>query len=249
MNQTEPLVSQLVKRLILISIVLFTTLLISISAGIACGCGPTMPTPQAYEASSDVFIGRVVEIQLPSSKTIDGSPGAGTDMVLFELEESLKGVQGPQVLLNYGTGACEYPFMVGERYLVYAGWEDGKFRTSKCNRTRELSRATPDLKYIRGLANQEAQATVYGLVLRLGFDEKGKAGLYTPWEELTVVLEGADSRLEAKSEKSGDFEMTVPPGDYQVWVERAGQRVSEKIEAIKLKLGDCTREVLPVEFK
>lgn len=242
-------------KLTFVSVVLSITLLTLQGIGVACSCS-RLPTPKAYEATSDVFIAQVIEILRPPSKMITNSDGSvsvsgglGPDTVRLAVEESLKGVQGPQVSLDLGGDTCSYPFSVGEKYLVYASWENGKLSTDKCRRTRPLSSATADLTYIKGAAANEAQATLYGDVFRLIVDAEGKPALQTPFEELTVILAGGDTRVEAKAEKWGEYEVTVPPGDYEVWVERGGKRVTKKSEAITLKVGECRQKILPVEFR
>lgn len=244
------------KRLTFVSTILFITLLTPHGNGIACSCLGRLPTPEAYKTASDVFIAHVVEILRPPSKIITNSDGSvsvssgqGPGTVRLAVEESLKGVQGPQVSLDVGNDTCSYPFTVGEKYLVYAGWENGKLSTDKCKRTRPLSSATADLTYIKGAASNEAQATLYGDVFRLIVDAEGKPALQTPFEELKVVLAGGDTRVEAKAEKWGEYEVTVPPGDYEVWVERRGRRVSKQSEAITLKVGECRQKILSVEFR
>jgi hypothetical protein len=83
-----------------------------------------------------------------SGKTIP----ATVQKVTFRVEESFEGINTSTVDV-YGSGTtCDYHFTVGSRYLVY-GWtgEDQRLRTA--NRTRPLSDADADLKFLRSLTN------------------------------------------------------------------------------------------------
>lgn len=43
---------------------------------------------------------------------------------------------------------CDYPFEVGERYLVYAYGAENELGTSACTRTRKLKKAKEDFKVL-----------------------------------------------------------------------------------------------------
>ena len=230
-------------------------LLLAAGEGVACSCGNGTSTPGSFKSATDVFAARVVEVSPPKSEIThyaDGSVGVsfgtGPGVVTLAVEKSYKGVQGSEVLFDYHFGGCEYPFEMGERYLVYAYLSDGKLRTDKCKRTRKLAKAAADLKYIEGLENNEPQATVYGYVFRRVIDDKGEPGLQTPFEELTVVAEGESGQVITEADWGGEYEITLPPGKYKVWVERKGTMVSKPDEIIVLKDGDCERLSLPASF-
>jgi hypothetical protein len=236
---------------------ILAAIFLSLSApagGDACSCAGGLPTPAAFKSTPEVFIGKVIEISQPRSEIIrgsDGSTGIGPALpsrVRLSVEESLKGLQGGEVDFELGGDNCAYQFEAGERYLVYADWRDNKLRAGKCNRTRPISRAAEDLKYIKGLANNESQATLYGDVFREALDQYGKLAWQTPFEELTVIAESEEARLEVTSEKSGEFEITLRPGKYKVWVERKGRMVTKSVEEIELKEGDCERKMLGTKF-
>ena len=83
-----------------------------------------------------------------SGKTIP----ATVQKVTFRVEEPFEGINTPTVQV-YGSGTtCDFYFTPGSRYLVY-GWigEDQQLRTA--NRTRPLSEADGDLKFLRSLPN------------------------------------------------------------------------------------------------
>ncbi len=56
---------------------------------------------------------------------------------------------------------CEYPFKVGERYLVYAYGDENELGTSTCTRTRKLKKAKEDLKALGEGRNPENGSVAY----------------------------------------------------------------------------------------
>ena len=235
----------------LLAILLFT---LSARNGAACSCAGRAPTPAAFKSSSDVFIGKVLQIVQPESRIVHHPDGwtssvtSGPQIVRLIVEESMKGDQGGEVQFEMGNDTCAFPFEAGKQYLVYARLENGKLITHKCQRTRLLTKAVSDLKYIRGLANNEPQATLYGDVFREILDSKGELALQTPFEELTVIAESDAGTFEVTAESWGEFEMTLRPGKYRVRVERDGKTVSPSVEEVDLKNGDCEQKTLQVKF-
>ena len=47
-----------------------------------------------------------------------------------------------------GSTDCEYPFKIGETYLVYANGKENELRTSLCSRTSPLTLAEEDLRIL-----------------------------------------------------------------------------------------------------
>ncbi len=216
-------------------------LLLTPDANLAC-CGGTQGSPDAYVSASDVFICEVVEVFQPppemthnsdGSVSVSGSTKPG--FVRLSVEKSYKGDQGTEVQLPLDRTSGGYWFEVGEEYLIYADREDGKLRTGKCMRTRSLSKASSDIKYLEAIQRDEPQATIYGYVLKEFFDQDGKMGLQTPFEEFMVIAKSEDLHVEVLAEKSGEYEIALPPGKYEVWVERVGVIVSRSTEAVTLK--------------
>jgi hypothetical protein len=230
------------KRVKQVSILIaILSLLMTPDATLAC-CGGTLSSPDAYVSASDVFICKVVEIFQPPPEMTHNSDGSVSvsestkpGFVRLSVEKSYKGNQGTEVQLPLNRTSGGYWFEVGEEYLVYADREDGKLSTGKCRRTRPLSRATSDIKYLEALQQGEPQATIYGYVLREVFDQEGKMGLQTPFEEFMVIAKSEDLRVEVLAEKSGEYEIALPPGKYEVWVERVGVIVSRSTEVVTLK--------------
>jgi hypothetical protein len=229
--------------------------LLTTDAGFACGCAGGGGSTEAYGAASDVFISRIVEVFRPPLEmrhNSDGSTSVSSStkpgFVRLSVEKSYKGDQGSEVLLPLDGTSCGHYFEVGEEYLIYADRRDEKLSTDKCKRTRLLSKATSDIKYLEGLQRGESQAAIYGYVLKEFIDQEGKPGLQTPFEELMVIAKSGDLRVEVLADKSGEYELILPPGKYEVWVERTGVRVSKSIEVITLKDRDSNRQYLAVQL-
>jgi hypothetical protein len=125
-----------------------------------------------------------------------------------------------------GGGTCSEPFDVGQIWLIYAFESEGAFTTTKCTRSRLRDEATQDLAYLEGVEQGRAQGVVYGEMLhrRLGAD--GQPGLFVSAESLQVVAVGGGRRFAGQAER-GNYQIALPPGDFEVWAERSGQRVSE----------------------
>jgi hypothetical protein len=244
------------KKLILIVTVFIGLGLTFPGSNAACGCAGITPSAKSYKVASDVFIAFAVRVRHPPSVSVKNangsitvSSGVGPNVVTLAVEKSFKGAQDAEVEFEVGVGGCDYYFEVGERYLVYAHRENGKFHAHKCLRTGPVSKAKSDLAYMEGMSAHKPQATLYGYVLKEIVDADGRFGLQVPFEKTTVVLEGGGVRLEACAETSGEYEIIAPPGKYEVWVERAGRMMSERKKLISLNENECTEEMLAVRLE
>ncbi|HWC18977.1 MAG TPA: hypothetical protein VG498_18340 [Terriglobales bacterium] len=87
-----------------------------------------------------------------------GKPTAATiQRVAFRVEEGFDGVKTHDIdVYGFGT-TCDYHFIAGQRYLVYA-WrgDDGKIRTSLCTRTAPFSEATEDINFLRSVKSRRS---------------------------------------------------------------------------------------------
>lgn len=230
--------------------------LLASNASFACGCfGDGGASPEAYSSTSDIFISRVIEVFRPPSEirqNRDGSttlsPGLKPGFVRLAVEKSYKGDQGTEVQIPLDPTTCGRNFVVGEEHLIYADREDGKLFINGCKRTRLLSKAMSDIKYLEGLQKGEPQASLHGFVMKEFIDSEGKIGAQTPFEELIVIAKSEDLRVEIVAEKSGEYEFILPPGKYEVWVERVGVKVSRSDEVITLKDRDSNLQNLIVKL-
>lgn len=133
----------------------------------ACSCGEYFTPPcAAYWRSDAVFVGTVLEIGVPYP----------SDKVRFKVEESFKGVDQPEIVIDASFGGCydRSWLKIKEKYLVYAKQEGGgrwSFWPWPCARFIRLSDAGGDLRYLNKLRRKEVTQSVTGIIEGLDKDE------------------------------------------------------------------------------
>jgi hypothetical protein len=139
---------------IAICLLSFVWLLLAATVALGCTCQRNIfgtvksekeQVKEERKYSEVVFSGIVTEIIVDEK--------AHTFEARFKVLESWKGVERETISLFGGTECCfcEYMFEVGESYLVYASARVGyqnKLGTTICSRTKPLSQAATDLKYL-----------------------------------------------------------------------------------------------------
>lgn len=113
----------------------------------ACTCDPLLPPDEAFAAADGVFEARVDFVRVQQFEII-------ADLIV---ERSWKGVRTARVSVRTAseTAACGFPFVIGETYLIYAVnlasvGEPLSWRTTLCNRTRDIADAAEDLAFLSG---------------------------------------------------------------------------------------------------
>jgi len=114
----------------------------------ACSCASLTPQ-EAYEIADIVFAGRVYEVNNPSAGAKIQS-SASLVQNSFEVKEVWKGALDWTVDIRaaQSTASCGYVFAVDEEYLVYAIDRGDWLETGLCNRTKPLSQADEDLRFL-----------------------------------------------------------------------------------------------------
>jgi hypothetical protein len=101
----------------------FAILTLSASPALSCTCAPKASVSVAIASSwsNAVFVGRVTARHDAKIECMRGQSSWGYSFD-FEVEKLYKGALSSEVavLTGNGHGDCGYPFVVGERYLVYA---------------------------------------------------------------------------------------------------------------------------------
>jgi hypothetical protein len=119
-----------------------------------------------------IFAGTVVELtrdsMLPDSQGMVRMNGFLGTHAIFAVSEPFVGIEGQsnqiEVRTGMGGGDCGYPFVVGQKYVVYAGkTKDGILATGICSRTAPEDHAQADLAYLRGLPNAGRLGYVVGV--------------------------------------------------------------------------------------
>jgi hypothetical protein len=99
----------------------------------ACLCGSPGSPSEELQRNDAVFSGEVISRGFKSAK------------VEFNVEKSWKGPRARKISLKYIGSGCNYPFVVGKKYLVYARGKE-ILETDVCTRTKDLDKASDDLK-------------------------------------------------------------------------------------------------------
>lgn len=187
----------------------------------ACSCGPKQSTYYAYHSASAVFVGKAIGSRdVPFSRDTNSNTAEFTiRMFQFDVSESFKGENGPQIDVSAGIGSCSFAFTTGETYLVYAFRNQaGILQSSFCSRLNELWNAADDVHFIRELLRGVPEPRVYGSVMRRETVAEGNSVVQraTPLAGVTVSIEGEEKRFEAVTDQQGLFRLQdIPDGKYK----------------------------------
>ena len=200
----------------------------------ACGCGGTASLSAAYEAADLVFVGTVVRSQRTKSwrqENADGSISGGIEPIpgtaVFTVDRVFRGQSIDRLTIVGDGAACNVPFEPGQRWLVYAHVAGGRASTSICSRTRLREAAGQDIGYLDGRSRGRAQGVVFGEILRR-VPGAGELSAGPPFQSLTIIAAGHAGRTEVAVSRWGAYDLVLPPGDFDVWVERDGRVVANR---------------------
>jgi hypothetical protein len=131
------------KKLALVIFAIPLVLLISGDA-YACRCGKPSVERSFKGAATRIFSGKVVKIDffnatLKVERVWKGKPVEEIVM----LTGTTKSVDG-----LYVSSSCDYGYVLGEKYLIYAYGPENKLGTSACSRTKELKYAAADVEQL-----------------------------------------------------------------------------------------------------
>ena len=112
----------------------------------ACDCSKPDNVTEEVDRHTAVFSGKVIEI-VDKNAGSQMQSSADPIAVLFEVEESWKGINQTQVIVytERSSASCGYEFSLNNSYLVYAQDIDGDLKVSNCSRTTLLSFADEDI--------------------------------------------------------------------------------------------------------
>jgi len=218
--------------------------LFSPSAAEACSCFGGTPICDTFWQMSAVFSGEVLEVTGTQSRPEPPSPGIyGSKRARFRVERTFRGSPETEIEIFTGAGGgdCGYPFVKGEKYLVFANLWGGRMTTSICSRTQRLANAAADLAYVSQSFPPAAGGRIYGTVQA----QSEIAGPLTPAPGYRVSLKSAAKTWTVTSDQSGGYEFTaVPAGKYAIDIAvpdtlRAfGSREIELVDARGCKYND-----------
>jgi len=220
----------------------------------ACSCGGTIPTSIALRWADAVFLGTVSRVERPqpiSHVNTDGSVtveiNAQPTSTIFDPSRVFRGPAVPQVAVVGHNSSCDKSFEPGEVWLVYGHDAVGGIEIDPCSRTRLGSETAQDLAYLEGIESGRQQGIVYGDVLRRKSSPAGKTGLYVLLEPVHVVAAMGSRRFVATSERWGPYQLVLPAGDFDIWVERNDTPVSTNV-SVHVEHGADLRLQLVVEY-
>jgi hypothetical protein len=235
----------------------------------ACICGSGVPLSVQARTAVSVFIGTVEAISSGTSVSqanLDGSITsrfAYRPLATVRVTRLLKGEASPFVSIR-GGGECDAMLALRESWLFYTSEIAGEFRVTKCGRSRRVDDAQADLGYFEKRAAGVAVAIAYGDVFRRCVDRDSLPQLCALDEPLEVVAAGTGGRTSVTTDRFGPYQIVLPPGGFEIWVERNGERLSTEIwveekpgngrrlsapELLELRANDERRVLLIAQFK
>jgi hypothetical protein len=110
-----------------------------------------------------------------------------------------------------------------------------------------ITQANEDLKYLEALTLGQPQALVYGDVFRQIVGPDGQPAQQVLFEPLKVVAVGAGRTFAVTTDKWGPYQIVLPPGDFEMWVERGGVAVTAPVVA-RISNGDERRITFSAKF-
>jgi len=180
---------------------------------LACSCPqPGLPCQVAWRADA-VFAGVVVSIEAVDNDSL-GAPYQSKLVKVSVQRGFTNEVSGTvDVITGMGGGDCGYDFKEGERYLIYAfrSVSSGRLTASICSRTRLLSEAAEDLKYL-GSPPPPGGGHVFGRIKEV---RRHPAEMelvdYGPMDGVAVSLRGESLARGGITDANGRFDFTQLP--------------------------------------
>jgi hypothetical protein len=199
------------------------------SAVHACTCGSPLSNVRGCDKSwtSDglVFLATVTSKTLVEEPWAFGSTSGVRSQyaVRFSEAEIFRGgpAKGGELVVYTGLGGgdCGYPFVVGERYLVYASTFNGHLGTGICAPTSPEVTASGAIKELRALRDTGRADDLFGLVSQaprgVGYGDLPSAH---PLAGVTVRLIGSSGEVSSTTtDTHGVYSFSrLPSGSYRV---------------------------------
>jgi hypothetical protein len=212
-----------------------TSVLIRPSPAEACSGGGPSPLSVHVNRAAAVFIGTVEALAREPQPIV----------ATFKVIKAYRGQVERRAIV---AGYCGIAFEIGETYLVYAEEYAGRLMTHSLTRTRPLTAAAEDLRYLDHLAAATPQAVVYGDVFRGITAPNGSAVKKALFETLEVVAQSARGRRSVATDRWGPYQIVLEPGKYELWVERRGQRVTAPMK-LMLHAGEERRLSFTAQYR
>jgi hypothetical protein len=203
-------------RFILLAIFI---VLLSADRASACLCLPVSAC-ETYKHAPAIFVALVTDID-PARKDPNELQYAH-----LSIEQTFKGTNESKVKFLQGSPGigCSFIFEEGERYLLYATYDEESktFYTNTCTRSRPLAYAAEDLDYLRGLPFSNEVTRLSGTVIKSDYyEESGNPSVPELIRGVKVIAEGENrQRFEAVTNDQGFYKIVgLPSGRYRVTAE------------------------------
>ena len=224
----------MIGRSVLVTLCVAASILAGPSQAEACSCGRGAPLSLDVNSATAVFVGTVEAVTGSMPQPI---------VATFLVDKPYRGRIERRTVVSGSGNSCDIAFAKGETYLVYAREHAGVLVTHECTRTRPLSTAGEDVRYLDNLAVAKPQVLVYGDVFR------GSAAKEGPLlETLVVVAVSPRERRSVSTDKWGPYQIVLAPGNYELWVERRGKRLTSP-EKLTRRAGDERRLSFTADYK
>jgi hypothetical protein len=233
----------IVLRLVVISVILAGP-----DIAEACSCAIDGSIGAAVRRAGLIFVGTVIRVERPQLSPPINSDGSGTGQgtrsktatATLTTARVFHGPVAQQIQIT--GGVCDVVFQPGETWLVYAHAREGRIGADNCSRTRRQAEASQDLLYLEAWEQGRPVGVVYGDATRRVVDTNGNVQVASLSDVQVVALSGG-RRFEVPIGAWGQYELVLPPGDFQIWLERAGQVLSP-IETGRINQGEDRRVAL-----
>ena len=133
------------KRLLAIIVAVFFA---AAAAAHACSCAER-PLPQEAAQTTAIFTGKVTKLEV-----VKVTDGVSVIEATVEPSRVFKGSVPKTVVFTTSNGCCYCApwFDIAGEYLFFATDVNGKLQTSTCTRTKLLSKATEEIRYLEQAA-------------------------------------------------------------------------------------------------
>lgn len=236
-----------------------------------CGRGAWAPACESYYSGSAVFLGTVLDHDDDGSGKF-----TQRTLYLVRVDEAFRGLDVTQteVFIDPGSfSSCYTHYAVGKQYLFVAGgpasfaamisfkepslnkpfpvrWAartDMKvYVAAGCSPTREASRVSEDLAWLRARERGASKTRVYGMALQnyAAFYRPPHPDEDVPLPGARIVLEGNGQQFTTSADDEGRYSFEgIPPGSYSIVAEKSKWTASRKL-TVDLHAGGCAERDL-----
>jgi hypothetical protein len=167
---------------------------------------------RGWNLGETIFLGRVAAIEKGAT------PFA--DTARFTIEESFRGNAGAEIVIHSDGSNCNYPFVAGANYLVYAtkNPKDGLLYTSRCSQTKPAVMAAGALREFRAVRDRKSMDDMFGTIGAAARGASLEDWLETkPLANIEVRATSLGKSYSTRTDSLGAYAFTsLPAGTYQV---------------------------------